>query len=163
MVKKEDNNNLISNLDNETLLNQLEHLIQLYKEKKPSLQIDISIFSDNNMGILESLVKYLKENLKLQYSKIANLLNRDDRTIWNSYRNAVKKHPKKFEYFAGKYFVPLSLFADRKFGPLQGLVIYCKENLQINFHEISSLLGRDYQTVWLSYQNGIKKRGRINV
>ena len=84
----------ISNLnENEDFLTELEFFIKDYKNKKEKSlpKIPIGIFSNKKLGILEILVKYLKENYLMTYSKIAKLLNRDDRTIWSSYNKTKKK------------------------------------------------------------------------
>jgi hypothetical protein len=65
-------------------------LKSVLKEKK----VPLSIFP-NKIGALEAIVKYLKENIKMNYSEIAELLNRDDRTIWTVYQRALKKGDKK--------------------------------------------------------------------
>ena len=62
-------------------------------ELKAEINIPISIFDDRRVGVLESLVSYLRDNLTLKNSEIAKLLNRDDRTIWTVY-NRVKKKKK---------------------------------------------------------------------
>ena len=61
------------------------------KELKVEINIPVSIFDDRRLGVLESLVFYLRENLSLKNSEIAKLLNRDDRTIWTVYNRVKKK------------------------------------------------------------------------
>ena len=51
-----------------------------------------SFFRGNNLSILESIVRYLKETGSLSYHNIAILLKRDDRTIWTVYKRALKKN-----------------------------------------------------------------------
>ena len=69
----------------------------LAKQKKPlqakktDLTIPLSIFNDRTLTILEHLVTYLKESHNMKYSQIADLLKRDDRTIWTVYQRARKK------------------------------------------------------------------------
>src|SRR3989338_1567701 len=55
--------------------------------------IPVGVFANDSLGSLEAIVKYLKENSKLKFSKIAKLLNRSSKTIWATYHNAVKKMP----------------------------------------------------------------------
>ncbi|MEK9208396.1 MAG: Ig-like domain-containing protein, partial [Patescibacteria group bacterium] len=52
-----------------------------------NLGIPITIFSEK-IGALETITKYLKENLGMSYHLIAEVLNRDQRTIWTSYKKA---------------------------------------------------------------------------
>jgi|SRR3989338_1923388 len=44
--------------------------------------------------ILESVVKYLKDELMLSFHEIAVVLKRDDRTVWTVYQRAKKKNVK---------------------------------------------------------------------
>ena len=56
------------------------------------------IFRDRSVAVLEALVEYLVDVKKLSYHEIAVILNRDDRTIWTSYkRTKIKRHAKKFK------------------------------------------------------------------
>ncbi|MFH1649849.1 MAG: hypothetical protein ABIA93_04830 [Candidatus Woesearchaeota archaeon] len=52
------------------------------------------IFQDRRLAILESIVAYLKEKEKCTYHEIAELTNRDDRTIWTTYQRSLKKRKK---------------------------------------------------------------------
>lgn len=53
--------------------------------------IPVSVFSNRELGLLESLSLYLKEEKNLGYSGIARLLNRDPRTIWTACSRAGRK------------------------------------------------------------------------
>jgi hypothetical protein len=140
------------------MLRQLESLIELYKSNGGSHKVPLSLFSHNHLGVLECVVKFLRENQKLSYSGIAELLNRNDRTIWATYRKAKTKHNDLFTVAGGERTVPCAIFIDRKLGPLEALTIYTKDMMNMSFNEISKRLNRDYRTVWISYQNGQKKR-----
>ena len=59
--------------------------------KKIELWIPVSIF-DGKLSALESVAYYLHDKLGLKFSQIADLLNRDQRTIWTSYSRAKKKY-----------------------------------------------------------------------
>jgi DNA-binding NarL/FixJ family response regulator len=59
-----------------------------------ALTIPVSVLSDRSVAILESLVEYMKDSLGLSYHQIAEMLNRDDRTIWTCYHRAKKKRIK---------------------------------------------------------------------
>ena len=53
--------------------------------------LPLSAIADRRFSVLESVVKFLKEDLKLRYCEIARLLHRNDRTVWATYQNAKKK------------------------------------------------------------------------
>ena len=59
--------------------------------------IPISVLTNRNYAVLESIVKYLKEIQNLKYHKIAVLLKRNDRTIWTVYQRSLKKSSKKLK------------------------------------------------------------------
>lgn len=64
------------------------------KEKSKVLSIPTALFRDRNLSVLEIMVEYLKDKKNMRYSQIAELLNRDDRTIWTSYKRAKEKRIK---------------------------------------------------------------------
>ena len=53
--------------------------------------IPIAILQNRKLGVLQSIVIYLKDEKKLSFHDIAKLLKRDDRTIWTTYKQAKKK------------------------------------------------------------------------
>lgn len=80
---------LLSIEQEELELSQNE-LIEQVKDRLPRF-IPISILSDRRVGALEAVVVYLKDQCNLTYHEIAQLLNRDDRTIWTTYQKGSKK------------------------------------------------------------------------
>ena len=125
----------------------------LLKIIKQHLPIPISIFK--NSSPLESLVKYLKESLGLRLNEISRLLNRDERTIWITYKNAAKK--KIALDINSKVKVPLHIFSDRKLSALENLVSYLINEEKIKILDIGNILNRDYKTVWTVYNRANKK------
>ncbi|NCN64744.1 MAG: hypothetical protein GW779_01680 [Candidatus Altiarchaeum hamiconexum] len=62
------------------------------KEKKASyLMVPIKIFGNRKIGVLESLVEYLKDKENMRFSKIAKTLDRHYNTIRTSYVKAKEK------------------------------------------------------------------------
>ena len=51
--------------------------------------------------------------------------------------------------------IPISIFKDNS--PLEALVKYLKENLNLSLSEIASLLNRDQRTIWITYDNASRK------
>jgi hypothetical protein len=152
---------LLSNHDKDSnLLTALETFIDVYREEviKKSPRIPLSLFANRKLGILETAVKCLKENSELNYSKIANLLGRDPRTIWAAYKKSQEKEKERFTIKEETYSIPISIFCNRNLGPLEALILYLRDNLRLSFNQISRLLNRNYRTIWLSYQNALKKK-----
>lgn len=128
---------------------------EILKYKKEIL-VPISIFS-KDLSSLEIIVKYLKENLGIRFNSISKLLNRDQRTIWTTYHNAKKKYPDLFKVEVTKFLIPISIFSNRKFSPLELIVFYLHDNFRLSFSEISRLLQRDPRTIWTIYSRYRKK------
>jgi len=132
----------------------LQDIVNLLSEK-PQNSISTSIFSEK-LGCLESIVKFLKENKELTFHEIATLLNRDQRTIWSTYQKAKKKSKIKLSEDS-KFTIPLTLLATRKYSVLGSLVKHLKENYNLSFKKIATLLQRDYTTIWITY-NKVRKQ-----
>jgi len=120
--------------------------------------IPVSIFNNDFLSSLETITKYLKENIGLSYISISQLLNRDQRTIWNAYSFSNKKMSLRFDNLNSQYFVPLSIFQDRSLSTLESLTEYLKDNHNLRYCQIASLLNRNQRTVWTVYQRARKKR-----
>lgn len=142
---------------------------QISKEKLQNffrdILIPILIFVPQ-LGVLESIVKYLKENLNLNFSDIAKLLGKSNVNIRVEYFNSLKKYPKKFycidvvdeNYWNFKSVaVPLSIFRESELSMLECLVKFLKEDLKLKFSEISVLIKRDQRTIWTIYRRVISK------
>ena len=134
-------------------------ILSLIEEKPISKQIliPISIFEIKNLSALEVICKYLKENLELNYSKIALLLNRNSRTIWTTYNNAVKKKKESLVVKDSRFFIPISILKNRKLSVLEGIVSYLKDRFNLRYSEISILLNRDERNIWTVYNRAKKK------
>jgi predicted DNA-binding protein (UPF0251 family) len=59
--------------------------------KNNSKNIPVSVFANRDIGLLEALTKHLKDNESMRNHEIAEILNRDERTVWTSYKRANKK------------------------------------------------------------------------
>lgn len=136
-----------------------EQIAELFGKKIPlNILLPISIFNNEELGCLETIVRYLKEELNLKFHEIALLLNRNDRTIWAAYNIACKKRKEKSLVKASKFFIPVSIFKDRKFSVLELLVSYLKDNFNLRYFQIAVLLNRDERNIWTAYNNARKKK-----
>ena len=126
----------------------IRDILHLIEEKE--ILIPISIFT-KKLSILETLTKYLKEELGLSYHQIGSLLNRDERNIWSTYNNSNKKVPLRLKVISSKYFIPISIFQN-KLGALENTVLYLKDVLELSYHNIAVLLERDDRTIWSTYR-----------
>jgi hypothetical protein len=126
---------------------------------KQDIEIPTSIFY-KEMGTLESVIKYLKENINLSYHEIAELLNRDDRTIWTAYHKAIKKNNRPFEIKESDKKLPSSVLVNDGLTILESIVFYLKSQ-GLKYSEISEILDRDQRNVWTIYSLSIKKLGEL--
>lgn len=141
-------------------INELKSLYADKKEifDKKEISIPIGVFGNDALSSLEAIVKYLKEELKLGFSKIGKLLNRSSKTIWATYHNSIKKMPSSFGAVSRDILIPISAFADRSFSTLESLVAFVKD-LGYSNHEIALMLHLDDRTIWTVYDRVKKKRG----
>ena len=140
--------NLISNADKDLLIS-LEGFLSQYKRSKQIQNIPLKLFSSPKLGVLEVIVKYLKENTPLTYSDIAKLLNRDQRTIWTTYSKAIKKHKEPFKINSDDEFISISAFSDMNYSPLQVLINEL-ERKGNSLKQIARLTNRSYKNIWMT-------------
>jgi hypothetical protein len=125
-------------------------------EEHKTIQLPSYIFT-KKLSALESIVKYLKEK-KLSNHEIGQLLNRNDRTIWTTNRNAQRKNKEPFQGKKILFTIPLNIFKKRTLSVLETLVKYLKEQYEMNYHDIGQALERNERTIWTVYQRGKKKQ-----
>jgi DNA-directed RNA polymerase specialized sigma24 family protein len=118
-------------------------------------KIPVTIFS-KDIGALESLVKYMKENLNMSYSKISKLLSRNERTIWTAYSKAKEKQKEALKIKDTEIHIPIEIFKDKKLTILESAIVYLKEK-GLKFSEISNVLSRDQRNIWTIHARASKK------
>jgi len=133
---------------------ELVQLFELLSERE--IFIPVSVFNEK-ISALETVSKYLHENLNIPFKKIAEMMNRNDKTIWQAYRFAKVKHPQKLKTQDTKYIIPISVFTDRRLSNLEAIVYHIKESYDLKFSEIAPLLKRDQRTIWTVYMRAKKK------
>ena len=125
--------------------------------KKDEVMIPLSIFNNDNLSILEAIVKYMREELNLKFTEIAKLLNRSNKTIWATYNNSKKKMKEKLVLEDGK-FVPVSIFRARLLSVLESLVEFLNDKYEMRLKEIAKSINRDNRTVWCVHNRAVRKR-----
>jgi len=68
-----------------------EQSIEHVEKLKEYIDIPSFVFKDRTLSVLEVMVEYLRENKKMRFHDIAQIINRDDRTVWTVYRRAKLK------------------------------------------------------------------------
>jgi hypothetical protein len=146
---------------NPELLTKFAELFQkenLLEKAKKEFFVPDSVFS-SKLTILESFVKYLKENSKLDYKSISNIVGRDQRNIWQIYNSAKKKSASRFSDKQIKLMIPASVLSNKKFSALENIAAYLKESGH-TYHETAVILKRDDRTIWTVYSRYKKKNAK---
>ena len=136
-----------------------EDFLQYLKQKKEIKKdfIPISVFNNKILAPLETVVKYLREDLIYTYSKTAFLLNRKPGPIGVTYRNSKKKLPSRLDVSSTENSIPISIFKDSKMTIFETIVVYLKDTSELKFKNIAELLNRNYRTIWTVYKRAKKK------
>lgn len=152
----------------ETIKNILKHLTEKYSltpenvlsiiyDEKRYLSAPITIFC-KELSPLETVVKFIKETYNQNFNEIATTLNRDQATIWLTYNHALEKKKEKFKPEETIYWIPLSIFKERKLSILELVSEFLKDTYHLSYHEIALMIKRDDRTIWTVYQRAKKKR-----
>lgn len=155
-LSKEEKISLISHLAEELKRQHSVNPQEIFLAKE--FAVPIGVFGNDTLSSLEAIVKYLKEESKLKFSKIAKLLNRSSKTMWTTYHNAAKKMPSSFGSISRDILIPASAFANRSFSTLECLVGFIKD-LGYSNHEVALMLHLDDRTIWTVYDRVKKKHG----
>ena len=118
--------------------------------------VTIHIFCNKNLGPLETLVKFLHENMQLAFNEIAQMLQRNPKTIWSTYNNSIKKHKNKLDFESDGFYIPLKIFSNRKYSVLENLVRFFKDK-GFEFKMISRILNRSESTIRTCYMRALAK------
>ena len=99
---------------------------------------------------LQSIVKYLREELFYPYKRISDLLKKSTSSLRVIYGQSKKKFPGRLDV-TSKDVIPFSVLK-KKGSVFEHIVVYLKDVRKLSFKEISDLLKRDYQTIWTIYK-----------
>jgi hypothetical protein len=132
----------------------------LFKHSKISLDIDIpiSIFDNGSLSSLETISKYIKEELGFSFREISYILNRNERTIWGAYQSAKRKMQTKLPGKKSLLFIPIAIINDRALSVLESITEYLRDTQNLRYCKIAALLNRDDRTIWTVYKRAKRKR-----
>ena len=137
------------------ILNIINEQLELPKEET---KVPISVFNNDKLGSLETIVKYLRENMLLTFKQIASLTNRNEVALAVTYRNAKRKLATKFTEEPSPYSILVSILKDRNLSVLENIAAYLKDKFGLTYHNIGVLLNMDDRTIWTVYQRAKKKK-----
>ncbi|HVY01633.1 MAG TPA: hypothetical protein VHA12_02625, partial [Candidatus Nanoarchaeia archaeon] len=116
--------------------------------------IPLSVFS-TQLGALEAISLYLREKKLLKFSEIAEILQRNERTIWTAHKKAKQKNIKIYEKSSEK--IPLQALSYSQLTIFESLIKYLKETKEMKYSQISTILCRDQRNIWTIYNRAHQK------
>lgn len=125
------------------------------KKKSSDILVPLTIFSSKKLGVLEALVKYLKEEEELSFKEISVLIKKDNKSLWSTYQKAAKKQSAPFTKHST--FVPLTDFVVNDLSCFESIILNLKNYYGMDFGRISAMFGRNYHTIWTTYKRAEKK------
>ena len=140
-----------------------EDLLILQKEKEKekiehqSHYIPVSIFAQSPLSSLEAITCFLRDIKNLKFADMEKILNRDQRVLSTTYRNAKKKHPSSIKTSKTRYYFPCHLISNKKLSVLENIVFYLKKEYKLSNSKIALELNKDPRTVW-TVLNRIKQK-----
>jgi DNA-binding CsgD family transcriptional regulator len=146
---------------------QDHHHIETEKEFEPGfvkehlegkhILIPVSIFSNNRLSALETIVKYLRENEQLRNNETAQMLGKAPTSVWITYRNACRKLASRFHVGTTDVFIPTSEVSSYNLSVLESISLYLKLICGFSYRKIGRLLNRDERTIWTVCSRARKK------
>ena len=146
---------LFKHLDSKYGLSPKE-VLSIMSKKEEYLTVTACVLRQG-LSPLQSVVKYLKEEIGLRIVEIAKALGRNPTTVWTTYRNSVRKRKERLVIERDEFNIPVSVINDAKLSCLEAIVAYLKEQRKLSFHRIAELLGKDDRTIWTVYNRAGKK------
>jgi len=135
-------------------------VLYLIRKSDYSEEIPVEIFSQG-LSPLEALVFFLKNNKGLRLSKIAHLLNRDERTIWTTSENSKKKQKKLVLPKRASVLIPVLVFRKTKLSILESVSLYLQKDREMALSDIAATLDKNTSTIWTVISRA-KKKGGVN-
>ena len=119
------------------------------------LEVPCGIFRE--ISPLEALVKYLRENKKISYKTISEIIGRSESGLRATYSNVTRKYPKIIfsELEISGPILDLKLY-DKKLSVLEWVSNTLKKS-GLKYSEISKILNKDERTVWTTNNRAERK------
>jgi len=130
---------------------------EILSEIKQTKGIPISVFRAS-LSSFEIIVRYLKDEQHKSFKHISLALKRAPPTIYETYRNAKKKHPQPLDTSDTTILIPFDLISDREHSVLEHIVSYLREQQHLPLVKIAELLHRSPSTIKTTYWRWTKKR-----
>jgi len=122
--------------------------------------IPVSILRSEKLSSLEAIVKFLRENRKLSYNMMAELLYRKPKALSSTYTVAHRKMHATFSTIIDddKSRIPFTAFTNR-LSVLECICTYLKSQNH-SYADIARMISKDQRTVWTVCKRAEKKLGK---
>jgi DNA-directed RNA polymerase specialized sigma24 family protein len=132
-----------------------QEIKELLQSKDEGHHIPLQLFEHEKLSSLEIVSKYLHENKNLSFRQIGQLLQRDERTIWTTVKNARKKLSTPFITTAPAPSFPAHILTNRNYSVLEAIVLHLSHAYSVR--ELARLLRKPYSTIWVTLQKARRK------
>ena len=146
---------IIEKPDKDFIYNYLDLIKEKYGLREKKIKIIISdsgeeflpssIFS-GNLGIAETIIKYLRENLLFSNKEISALLKKSQNNIAVAYNKTKRKYPFKFSNLKFTDKIPFIILENTKLTTFEAVVLYYKDKIGLSFHKIAVILMIDFKS-----------------
>ncbi|MCX6710176.1 MAG: hypothetical protein NTV63_04480 [Candidatus Woesearchaeota archaeon] len=131
-----------------------EEILEIAENGRSSIPVNALL---RGLAPLESVISYLKDDGKFSINEISNMLGREYKSVWATYRNAKKKKPLRANAKNSGLQIPISAFANSNLGILESAVKFLRENRKMRYSEIALLIKRNERTIWTAYHKAKEK------
>lgn len=124
-----------------------------------------------DFSFLDSFRKFNDDRIVKEFERFCSVLSKDEQMCLFRILFEKMRSDSSFEEITSiinssaiesKHAVPISIFST-DLSPLESIVSYMKDNLQMRLKEISSALGKSESSVWLTYRNAKKKKISLRI
>ena len=129
------------------------------KAHQTVLPIPLGIYATGNLTVLEATVRYLVTEKRMRLCEVADVVGRNERSLWHTAHSAERKHPGPLPCDPSLPQVPAAIFRDKRMPALTSLVLYCRDVLEFANKDIARLLARALGTISCVYSLGKRRRG----
>ncbi|MBN2566459.1 hypothetical protein JXB02_00040 [Candidatus Woesearchaeota archaeon] len=130
-------------------------VLDLARRRERHILVPLSIFT-GALAPLEALVLFLHNKKRLPFARIAQLLERDPRTVWYTHSQAAKKGARAI-LSPKDILVPVAVFAQRDLSVLEAVCEHLHKE-GFGYREIATLLVKSPSTAWIALRRAREKR-----
>jgi len=147
---------VLNDLDKEQLSDLL--MRKILDGSNRLIKIPISIFSNKELGFLETLVYYLKSESHLRNKQISDLTGRSSQVVWTTYHQAEKKITEELIIEDSRFDFFVSIIQDNcNMSIFECISYHLRNSFNLTYSEMSDILHRTPSTISTVYNRAKKK------